>query len=549
MKLIGHFLVHDKACTPSEIDQALNLQKEYGGRLGSILLNTGAITEAQLVHALAHQLSVHKYADFDLSTLTKPSDLTINFIFLSENKIFPFSEEENILHTAIADPLKVEELAFLERQIGKKVIAYIATSEEIRTLQAQYEETMFTETSYNLAGEDEVDKLKELASEAPVIKLVNHLFSNAVSMRASDIHFEAFKTTMSVRFRIDGMLRVIEHIPQPFKLPVVARLKLLSKMDIAENRLPQDGRISIKTGGQEIDIRASSVPTGFGESFVLRLLGKQNVSYSLEYLEFYPDHLKTLREIISKPNGIFLTTGPTGSGKTTTLYALLNELNDEKTKIITVEDPVEYELSGISQIQVKSEIDFTFANALRSILRQDPDIIMIGEIRDAETAQIAIQSSLTGHMVLSTLHTNSALGSVTRLLDMGMEFFLLKSSVIGLMAQRLVRRLCPHCKEHHPLSPEIFAAWNLHYLIEKYPHISPNPCKPVGCKECNHTGFSGRMPIAEIAPFTLEIQQAFENEKNLDSLSHFGYRTLLEDGLLKALEGHTTIDEVIRAAG
>jgi len=549
MIVLGQFLVEANACTSSEIEQALALQKEYGGRIGSLLLNTGAITEAQLVNALSQQLSIQKFSDFDHKESIKPIKVNINLIFLTENKIFPFLEESDAIFVAIADPLKVEELAFLERQIAKKVISYIATSEEIRTIQSQYEEIAFSDSAYELTGEDEVDKLKELASEAPVIKLVNHLFSKAVSMRASDIHFEAFKNIMSVRFRIDGSLRVIENIPQHFKLPVVARLKLLSKMDIAENRLPQDGRITIKTGGQEIDIRASSVPTGFGESFVLRLLGKQNVSYSLEYLEFYPDHLKTLREIISKPNGIFLTTGPTGSGKTTTLYALLNEINDEQTKIITVEDPVEYELTGINQIQVKSEIDFTFANALRSILRQDPDIIMIGEIRDPETAQIAIQSSLTGHLGLSTLHTNSALGAITRLLDMGIEFFLLKSSIIGLMAQRLVRRLCPHCKEPHPLSPEYVAAWNLESLIQRYPNIKLSPSKGIGCKECNFTGFNGRLPIAEIAPFTLEIQRAFEENKNIDSLSHFGYRTLLEDGLLKALEGHTTIDEVIRAAG
>lgn len=549
MRLLGEWLTLSKACTSAEIEQALGLQKEYGGKIGSILLNLGSINESQLIDALSSQLSIPKFSEIKHDFTIKPLEAGVNVVFLVENKIFPFQESPLEIKAAVSDPLKVEALAFLERQVGKKVIPYIASSEEMRNLQSQYEESIFSETPFELAGEDEIDKLKELASEAPVIKLVNHLFSKAVSMRASDIHFEAFKNIMSVRFRIDGSLRVIENIPQHFKLPVVARLKLLSKMDIAENRLPQDGRIAIKTGGQEIDIRASSVPTGFGESFVLRLLGKQNVSYSLEYLEFYPDHLTILRDIIAKPNGIFLTTGPTGSGKTTTLYALLNELNDEQTKIITVEDPVEYELTGINQIQVKSEIDFTFANALRSILRQDPDIIMIGEIRDPETAQIAIQSSLTGHLVLSTLHTNSALGSITRLLDMGMEFFLLKSSVIGLMAQRLVRRLCPHCKEPHPLSPEYFSVWNLKKLLERYPHIQPATCRSVGCKECNFTGFSGRLPIAEIAPFTIEIQQAFESNQNIDSLAHFGYRTLLEDGLLKALEGHTTIEEVIRAAG
>lgn len=549
MILFGQILLDTKVCSNSDIDKALSLQKEYGGKIGSILLNMGVITEIQLVETLATQLGILKFSDIADDFDFNPIQTGISSNFFLEYKIFPLSINDSVLKVALGDPLQTEALAFLGFQTNKTVLAYIANSQELRMLQAAYAQNTQEESTFELVGEDEIDKLKELASEAPVIKLVNHLFTKAVDMRSSDIHFESFKSIMSVRFRIDGELRFIENIPQGFKLPVVARLKLLSKMDISENRLPQDGRMTIKVAGYEIDIRASSVPTSFGESFVLRLLGKQNIQYTLEHLEFYPDHLATLREIISKPNGIFLTTGPTGSGKTTTLYSLINELNNEQTKIITVEDPVEYELSGINQIQVKSEINFTFANALRSILRQDPDIIMIGEIRDLETAQIAIQSSLTGHIVLSTLHTNSALGSISRLLDMGIEFFLLKSSINGLMAQRLVRRLCPHCKKEHRFTPEQLKMWNMDALLEKYPFIHNKPFESVGCKECNFTGFIGRIPIAEIAPFTYEIQQSFEKSQRVDSLDLFGFRTLLEDGLLKALDGHTTLEEVIRSAG
>ena len=395
--------------------------------------------------------------------------------------------------------------------------------------------------------DDEADRLKELASEAPVIKLVNNFFSKAIKARASDIHYESYKDGIKVRFRVDGRLNDIESIPLKMKLAIIARLKLISKMNISENRLPQDGRISLKISGQEFDVRSPSVPTAFGESFVLRLLGKQSISYSLAGLDFFEDSMTLLKKISRKPNGIFLTTGPTGSGKTTTLYSLLNDLHTEDTKIITVEDPVEYELHGISQIQVHSDIGFHFSNALRSILRQDPDIIMIGEIRDLETAQIAIQASLTGHLVISTLHTNSALGAITRLLDMGVDYFLLKSSIIGLMAQRLVRKSCSHCRVAVNISQEEREVYKIDELLLKYPFIKENFSHSVGCKVCGGSGFLGRLPISEIADFDEKIQNSFDDgQHSKDDISAFGYRNMYEDGLLKVIEGKTTFAEIIR---
>jgi type II secretory ATPase GspE/PulE/Tfp pilus assembly ATPase PilB-like protein len=316
-------------------------------------------------------------------------------------------------------------------------------------------------------------------------------------------------------------------------------------MNISENRLPQDGRIGMKISSQEIDIRSSSVPTAFGESFVLRLLGNESVNLNLDEMGFHSENLARLKRMLRRPNGIILTTGPTGSGKTSTLYAALNYIYSEEIKIITVEDPVEYQLEDISQIQVKPAIDYTFANALRSILRQDPDVIMIGEIRDGETAQIAIQSALTGHLVLSTLHTNSAIGAVSRLLDMGMEYFLLKSSIIGLMAQRLARRLCDECKEPIEPTPQ---EKELYRMEELRPHLEGpyRPCRPVGCKACNFTGYKGRMPIMEIVDFDERLIAELDRNRDFKDIRKLGYRTLQDDGVIKFMEGHISLDEVLR---
>jgi len=544
IKLFGEILVENGICQLKDIEEALYFQQEIGGKIGTVLLNSGVISEAQLLETLSKQLEVELYSSLkrDDYSIINVKDFASSF-FVS-NKIFPFLEDKDFLYVAVDDVFKLDIFSFISLKIQKEIKPYLLASDELRQFENQYEMEN-TQDIFDV-DEDESEKLKELASEAPVIKLVNNFFAQAIKARVSDIHYESYKDGIKVRFRIDGKLQLIESIPLSMKLAVIARLKLISKMNISENRLPQDGRITLKISGEEFDVRSSSVPTAFGESFVLRLLGKQAISYSLEGLDFFKDSMSLLQKITKKPNGIFLTTGPTGSGKTTTLYSLLNELHTEDTKIITVEDPVEYELHGISQIQVRPDIGFNFSNALRSILRQDPDIIMIGEIRDLETAQIAVQAALTGHLVISTLHTNSALGAITRLLDMGVDYFLLKSSVIGLMAQRLVRKNCPHCKIPLEISENEREKYKIDYLLEKYKFVKPNFSYSPGCDKCNGSGYLGRLPISEVAEFDENIQKMFENDKNVnETLSTFGYRTMFEDGILKVIEGKTTFEEII----
>jgi len=528
-----------------DIKQAQDIQKKYHSKIGTILLNLGIISEKDYLETLSEILNIPVLNQENFEEFQKVEISSISKSFLIDKNIFPFYEKIDAVYLATSYSLQYDDILLFKTITNKNVKVYLATEELLQELKQLYLEEE-KEDIIDIENDDEIEKLKELASEAPVIKLINTHFNKAVEFNASDIHYEAFKKGMKVRFRVDGVLRTYETIPTMYKKAIIARLKLLSKMNIAENRLPQDGRISIRVLNKEIDIRASSIPTAFGESFVLRLLGKQSIQYSLESLEFYDDQMKILKEIANKPNGIFLTTGPTGSGKTTTLYSLLNELNSDKVKIITVEDPVEYELDGISQIQVKPQIDFTFANALRSILRQDPDIIMIGEIRDVETANIAIQSALTGHFVLSTLHTNSALGAITRLLDMGIEFFLLKASIKGLMAQRLVRKLCPYCKQKTDLDKDLTNILKVDDLLKKYSFINIDTYKPVGCEKCAHTGYKGRVPVVEIIPFSEEVQEILQKDKNFNDITKLGYRSLYEDAVLKFLEGKTSYEEIFK---
>ncbi|WP_022851613.1 GspE/PulE family protein [Limisalsivibrio acetivorans] len=544
-KLFGEILTERNACTVEDIDKALEVQKSYGGKIGTILMNMGTITEEQLLTSLAEQLSLTYAKDIDGLT---PYDTGVDWKILVRTGIIPVSENDGRIKTLTNEPLQMEIFSLIETVTGKRHEIVLTREENINRLAAMVEETEI-ESSTNLVLDidDEVDRLKELASEAPVIKLVNTLMNKAMEQNASDIHYESLKNSMVVRFRVDGIMHHVETVPLRLKLAVITRLKLLSGMNIAENRLPQDGRISMKIAGKEIDIRASSVPTQHGESFVLRLLGKDNLDYSLDSLGFYADHRQIIETVTSKPNGIFLTTGPTGSGKTTTLYSVLNRLNGEDVKIITVEDPVEYEFSGINQIQVKPEIGYKFSNALRSILRQDPDIIMVGEIRDKETAEIAIQASLTGHLVLSTLHTNSALAAVTRLLDMGVDYFLVKASLVGLMAQRLVRRVCPNCAEKDPGADEARRIYDIDRIIENSGFAgSFNPMKGKGCAHCGGTGYKGRMVISEIAPFDRQLAAAFQEDPSFSDLHAVNQRTMIEDGLLKYAEGKTSLDEILR---
>ncbi len=549
--LFGEILVKKGFCKQDDVVQGLEVQQRVGGRIGSILLNLGAITEEQLIAALSLQFTIPLLRT-ENQTVKPVSQKGINSSFFRHFKLCLVTAGDDELILVVSNPLALEAISRVELSAGKPLPLLLASDAEVEellnTLEENGEEQGFKGEEYGF--DDEIEKLRELASEAPVIKLVNRVVSLAVESRASDIHFELFKVKPRVRIRIDGILQTVERIPQSQQLAVIARLKLISGMNIAENRLPQDGRISLRIAGKEIDIRASSAPTSFGESFVLRILGKEDISYSLDSLGFYPDHLQRVRGLVTKSHGILLTTGPTGSGKTTTLYSVLSELNSEQTKIITVEDPVEYELEGVNQIQVQEKIDYTFANALRSILRQDPDIIMIGEIRDRETAEIAVQSALTGHLVLSTLHTNNALSSITRLVDMGIEPFLLKAAVSGLMAQRLVRKLCPHCAVK--LSESDFSLLNKKYkidhLLNQHPEITPNPLKAAGCSKCNNTGYLGRLVIAEITPFGEDMKAALDNGW-VEEINVYNQRNMFQDGLLKFVEGRTTIDEVIQATG
>ncbi|SFV70324.1 Type IV fimbrial assembly, ATPase PilB [hydrothermal vent metagenome] len=529
-----------KYCTQIELEKVYAVQKEYQGHIGTILLNWGVITQEQLLEVYSEYFSIplfnrDNYGDTQKIETSIPHDFWLKY------NLFPIKQENETIHLITDDPYNIKIFSFIEQELNLETDIFLANTQTLDEYKMLYEEI---DEDGGIEYDEEIDKLKELASEAPIIQKVNAIFTRAVNMRVSDIHYESFKNGMHVRFRVDGKLQLIERINAGQKASIIARLKLLSSMNIAENRLPQDGRISIKVAGKDIDIRASSIPTADGESFVLRLLGKQAVTYSLAYLDFFEDHVKLLQEIMKKPNGIFLTTGPTGSGKTTTLYSILNELNNEDTKVITVEDPVEYELDGISQIQVKSEIDFTFANALRSILRQDPDVIMIGEIRDEETARIAIQSALTGHLVLSTLHTNSALGAISRLLDIGMEMFLLNSSINAVMAQRLVRKLCPSCKKESHLSPETKEGLKIDELLNLYPVDKITIFEPNGCEECNFTGYKGRLPVAEIIPFDSRLKDEFEKDENFSDIGKLGYRSLREDGILKYLVGLTSLSEL-----
>ena len=545
MKSLEEILLAQKSCGQEELNQAKEIQLEYGGTLGNILVNLGAISDAVLISAQAVQFSLGLYEELNLDHITKISLDHITNDFLIEEGIFPIYEDADTIGFVSHNPLKARAISTLKHNIDKMFKLYLATEEDLREVKNIYENEEDEDDDLLDLFEDEIDKLKELASEAPVIKLVNNIFTKAAQKYVSDIHFESYKNGMKVRYRLDGVLQTVDTIPQKLKQAVTARLKLISKMNISENRLPQDGRITIKISGVDIDIRASSVPTAFGESFVLRLLGSESVDLRLDVMGFHQENLSILKEMLKRPNGIILTTGPTGSGKTSTLYAGLNHIHSDDIKIITVEDPVEYQLEGISQIQVKASIDYTFANALRSILRQDPDVIMIGEIRDEETAQIAIQSALTGHLVLSTLHTNSAVGAISRLLDMGMEYFLLKSSILALMAQRLSRRLCSECKRPIQLSQEQIKAFDINTLKD---HIEDayNPCEAVGCKSCNFTGYKGRLPIMEIVRFDQKLIEKLDVDKDFNDIRSLGYRTLQDDGVIKFLEGKISLDEVVR---
>jgi len=471
--LLGEILVKKYGVDPVDVEKALQFQANFEGMLGSILINMGIIAEETLVSALSDQLNLKTFKDININEVDfrqPPAFENVNIPFLLQRRWLPLNEENGTVFFAAANPLDYEATQYLSG-LSVDWDTYLVTESQFRELESEYSLAQETNGMGSLDISDmldtEIDKLRELASEAPIVNLVNTFIARAVSRGASDLHFEPYKNMYRVRFRIDGILHDIDFLPLKMQLPVASRIKILSGMDIAERRKPQDGQISMKVSSKELDIRVSTLPLADGESLVLRFLVKEAVKYELETLGLETDLAKTLKKDIFKSSGVILLVGPTGSGKTTTLYSCLNKINSEDKKIITIEDPVEYHLDGINQIQVRPEIGYGFLNALRSILRQDPDIIMVGEIRDGETARIAMQSSLTGHLVFSTVHTNDAPSAYMRLIDLGMEEYLINSSLISIIAQRLVRRVCRDCAKPAPLDYATIKTYGLDVLAEK----------------------------------------------------------------------------------
>jgi general secretion pathway protein E len=555
--LIGETLVARGDLLRANLLSALKLQKDVAGRerIGSILIKQGWVSEQALYQALSEQMDISLAVADDYPALPVLEE-SISTRFLEGSRALPVREDGDRLLLVMADPLDHYVVDAFRLVTGKNVVTMLGLPSEIA---AAYERLYVagrssigqivgdSEGPLDLEESSDVQHLKDLASEAPVIRVVSLIMERALDARASDIHIEPFESRLIVRFRVDGVMQEVESPPRRLSAAVISRIKIMANLDIAERRLPQDGRIKLRAKNKEIDLRVSTVPTMHGESVVMRVLDKGGVPLNFDTLGFDPATLELFLDALTQPHGIVLVTGPTGSGKTTTLYTALQLLNKPDVKILTVEDPVEYQMEGVNQIQVKPQIGLTFANALRSIVRQDPDVIMIGEIRDLETAQIAVQSALTGHMVISTLHTNDAPSTVNRLLDMGVEDYLLTSTVNGILAQRLVRSLCRHCCEAYVPLPEVVAEFDLKRYAGDAPIVL---YRPVGCEACGGTGYSGRLGIMEMLPMTdtirsLIMRHAVSGEIRRLAIEE-GMQTLYEDGLRKVLAGIVTLEEILR---
>lgn len=545
-KRLGDLLVEAGAITGQQLEFALE-NKTQDEKLGDFLIHENLLTEQQLIEVLEIQLgiphiSISQYIiDPDLVHLL-PKGLAKRALLM------PLSREKNKLLIAMADPMDYFAIEEVRMATGCQIETCIATKDDLRRAISKYydlQETMDAALN-DLMPVEKNDETEMLDDDSPIVKLVNQIISNAVVQRASDIHFDPQETELRIRYRIDGILKTERSLPKSMQSMIIARIKIMGNLNITENRLPQDGRIKANINLHPVDIRLSTLPTVYGEKVVMRVLDLNNSHGDLHKLGFSANNLRYFKEMISKPNGIVLITGPTGSGKSSTLSTALTYLNSEEVNIITVEDPVEYQLDGVNQIQVREEIGLTFATGLRSILRQDPDIIMIGEIRDLETAQIATRASLTGHLVLSTLHTNSAAESISRLFDMGIEPFLLSSSIVGVVAQRLVRRVCRDCGEYQELSSQEVEIFMKHQVP-----ISQVK-RGTGCPSCNNTGYRGRLAIHEILVVDEQVKDLILNKASLSDIKKHmvkhGFYTLLEDGLLKVADGLTTTEEILRVA-
>jgi len=557
--LIGEILSSRYNIPPEEIEKALAIQLQVGGYIGQILIQQGIITDAQLVGVLSEQLGLpvldkDNYA-WNYETMLPLLNGGLDLDFTVKNRFIPieFDADSGTITFASNDPLNRTVEEYVLKTTDYKIKTVLVTENVAKDLSRFY----VAERGSNFISlhvDDSPEKLKEMAFEAPVIKFLNTLLSRAVELNVTDVHIEPMGNTYRIRFRIDGILHDMEFLEESFYLAVLSRIKLLSGLDISEKRLPQDGKFVTKIASMLLDIRVSTIPMVKDESVVMRLLYREQLTFDIVGLGSERDHADVIQQLITRPYGVLLVTGPTGSGKTTTLYSMLTRLNSKERKIVTVEDPVEYQLEGINQIQVKTDIGLTFASSLRSILRHDPDIIMIGEIRDRETAEIAIHSALTGHLVLSTLHTNDSPSSLFRLMEMGLESYLLNASIIGVVAQRIIRKNCKNCSERVYLPDEVMKKFSLQRIHASYSSLFSDGMiflRGSGCPLCAGTGYKGRIAIFECFEYTDHLKEIFVESHALEIMQktlvgNYGFRTLREDGMIKVMKGLTTIEEVLR---
>lgn len=559
-KLIGQVFLERGLIDEEELRTALNLQTESREKIGKLLVDLGYVSERDCLAIVSEHLGVAALSQADYPKVPVLENV-FTLRFMKQCKFVPVALENNILTLAMTDPRDNSTLDSIRQATRYEVKALLGAESEITdTLEKLYGSASSTlgriiegideGNLENLPDEiEDIEQLKDLASEAPVIRLVNLLISKAIEQRASDIHIEPFEKDLKVRYRIDGILHDVESPPKKLKAALISRVKIMSKLNIAERRLPQDGRIKLKVLGKDIDLRVSTLPTMYGESVVLRILDKSNTSlYDIRRLGFPEDSLREFESLIQRPHGIFLVTGPTGSGKTTTLYSALSAINLPDKKIITIEDPIEYQIDGVNQIHVNTQINLTFATGLRHIVRQDPDVIMVGEIRDLETAEIAIRAALTGHLVFSTLHTNDAPSAITRLIDMGAADYLIASSLLGVLAQRLIRVICPSCKTEVQPVPEMLKEIGFrHGKSQKEPDRF---FEGRGCDRCGNTGFIGRIGIYELMPVNDDIRKLMVGKVDSGLIRKkalaSGMRSLRDDGWLKVRQGASSIPEVLR---
>ena len=560
-RLLGQILKDNNLIDESQIREALTIQKEKGGAIGKIFVEMGWVTEDEVLQALGEQFGMDS-VNLDDMELSPDVIAKVPVSMANIYRVIPVSFKDDLLTIAMADPMNVQILDDLRLMLHCEVQGAVSNEDQIQRAIEKYYADAGKETIDSLLGElaeeqdgveivekkdsYDLDDASKMAESPPVIKLLNLILMQAIKDKGSDIHFEPFERDFKIRYRVDGVLYEMMPPPPHLAMALISRIKVMSNLDIAETRLPQDGRIELTIGGRPVDLRVSTLPTMFGESCVMRILDRTVVNLDLESVGLRERELENMRKFIAKPNGIVLVTGPTGSGKTTTLYSALSEANTIDIKIITTEDPVEYDIEGIMQCQVNEEVGLTYAAALRSILRQDPDKVLVGEIRDKETAGIAVEAALTGHLVFSTLHTNDAPGSVARLIDMGIEPFLIAATLEGIIAQRLVRRICSNCKvEYEPQLEEV-----LELGLQPEDLGGKRFAYGKGCNNCNKSGYRGRTALFEIMIFTDELRQLVLEQASTGQLRDLareqGMRTLRESGLLAIFDAVTSIEEVVR---